>query len=260
MTSWEDAAMNDEFKNRVKALGLMSVMENWSRYSNQPWLRSLVEEEEAFRTRSSFQRKLHAAKLGDFKLVAEFDWKWPRKIDRTAIEELLSLEFIRGKENIVLIGGNGTGKTMIAKNLVFEWIKRGLTGLHVTADEMLARLSRYESGGLYSRGLAQYARVDLLLIDELGQVSFGQRHADLLFAVINARYQKKPTIITTNAHFRSWNELFPSATCVATIVDRLIHHSEIIEIDGDSYRRKEAMEKKEEKTKRRRGRKNSSGG
>jgi DNA replication protein DnaC len=250
----------DEMKRRVRALGLLGILENWAHYSTEPWLDKLVLEEEDFRTRNSFQRKLKSAKLGDFKLLAHFDWNWPKKIDKIAVQELSSLEFMREKENIVFIGGNGTGKTMIAKNIVFEGIKRGFSGLNVSAADMLAKLSRYEATGFYSRGLAQYTKVDLLLIDELGQVSFGQRHADLLFAVINARYQKKSTIITTNTPFRNWNDLFPSATCVATIIDRLVHHSEIVEIDGDSFRMKEAIEIKEAKTKRRKNRQNSSGG
>jgi DNA replication protein DnaC len=252
--------MNDDFKKRVKDLGLTSTFENWSHYSGQDWFRTLVEEEEEFRARSSFQRKLKAAKLGEFKLMPQFDWNWPRKIDRTAVEELLTLEFMREKENIVLIGGNGCGKTMIAQNLILEGVKRGLTGLLITADEMLSRLSSYEAKGQYRHGVGLYAKQDLLLIDELGQVSFGKTHADLLFSVINARYLKKSTIITTNFPFRNWNELFPGSTCVSTIIDRLVHRSEIVEIDGDSFRMKEAVESKGVKSKRRKARKNSSGG
>lgn len=258
MIHLEDLMMmsDAEFAKKVKAIGLQSVLENLSAYISKEWFLELLQNEEEFRAKNSFERKLKASKLGDFKLLADFDWSWPKKIDRNAIEELITLEFMREKENIVFIGGNGTGKTMIAKNIGIEAIKRGKTVLCASAADMLAHLSRYEASGMYTRGLSSYTRPDLLIIDELGQVSFGERHADLLFAVVNSRYLQKSTIITTNSHFRNWNKLFPNATSVVTIIDRLIHRSEVLEIDGESYRKKEAEERKELRKARRKRPKN----
>ncbi|MCP5410410.1 MAG: ATP-binding protein, partial [Chromatiaceae bacterium] len=93
-----------------------------------------------------------------------------------------------------------------------------------------------------------YAQPQLLVIDELGYLSYSNRHADLLFEIVNRRYEIKSTLVTTNRPFAEWNEVFPNAACVVSLVDRLIHHSEIILFDGDSYRMKEAMEKKKQKT------------
>ena len=101
------------------------------------------------------------------------------------------------------------------------------------------------------RRLALYARPRLLLIDEVGYLSYSNRHADLLFEIISRRYEEKSTIITTNRPFAEWNEVFPNAACVVSLIDRLVHHAEIIQIDGESYRLKEAKERSEQRRKRR---------
>lgn len=250
----------NSLKKRVQSLGLIVPLENWEWYASQTWLPEFVSAEEEARNRKNYARRMALAHLNDFKPLTDFDWSWPTKIDRTAISELLTLEFMMDHENIVFVGGNGTGKTMIAKNIAFEAVKKGIHVISVNAASMLSALSRYESNGILNRGLSKYTKPDLLLIDELGQISFGERHADLLFNVINARYLKKSTMITTNTHFKQWNELFPNATCVATIIDRLIHHCEIIEILGESYRLRESQERLAAKKKRRIATKNLSGG
>ena len=93
------------------------------------------------------------------------------------------------------------------------------------------------------RRFAHYARPDLLVIDEIGYLSYGTRHADLLFEIINRRYERKPTLITTNRPFAEWSAVFPNAACVVSIVDRLVHHAEILVIEGESYRMCEARER-----------------
>jgi len=247
-------------KKRLSSLGILAPLDNWEHYGCQDWLESFVCAEEEARNRKNFKKRMTLARLHDFRPISEFDWSWPSKIDRAAIEELLSLEFMKESENIVFIGGNGTGKTMISKNIAFECVKQGLSVVCETAGSMLGSLSRFENNGILSRGLAKYTKPDLLLIDELGQLSFSERHADLLFAVITARYLKKSTIITTNTHFRQWNELFPNATSVATIIDRLLHRSEVIEILGESFRFRESQERHAAKKKRRTNIQNSKEG
>lgn len=241
----------EQLKKRIQRLGWISPLENWENYASQPWLSEFVLAEEESRNRKNYKRRLSLAQLHDFKPIANFDWSWPTKIDRLAISELLTLDFMKDHENVVFVGGNGTGKTMIAKNIAFEAVKQGIDVLSVNAASMLSSLSRYENNGILSRGLSKYTKPDLLLIDELGQISFGDRHADLLFSVVNARYMKKSTIITTNTHFKQWNDLFPNGNCVATIIDRLIHHCEIIEILGESFRLRESQERLAVKKKRR---------
>ena len=108
---------------------------------------------------------------------------------------------------------------------------------------MLNDLAAQDGDHALKRKIKFYARSDLLTIDEVGYLSYSNRHADLLFQIISRRYRKKPTMITTNKPFSEWGEIFPNASCVVSMIDRLIHHSEIINIDGESFRLKESKEK-----------------
>ena len=205
-------------------------------------------------------RRIKEAKLGQFKPMAEFDWSWPKKIDRELVDELFSLEFLNGATNVVLVGKNGNGKSMIAQNLGYEALMAGHSVRFAKASEMLDELS--SADGAYKRRqcLKKYSQVDLLIVDEVGYLSYDNRYADLLYEVITARYQNRSTIVTTNRIFQEWGSVFPNAACVVTLVDRLVHKAEIVSIDAESYRQKEAMERataKEKKRKTKKGRKNS---
>jgi DNA replication protein DnaC len=124
---------------------------------------------------------------------------------------------------------------------------------------MLNELAAIDSDSALRRRTKYYAQPALLVIDEVGYLSYSNRHADLLFDIISQRYEKKSTFITTNKAFSEWREIFPNATCVVSIVDRLVHHSEIVNIEGDSYRLKEAKEKNLERQQSRRKSKAKSG-
>ena len=130
----------------------------------------------------------------------------------------------------------------------------GHTVLFTTAGQLLTDLGGQDSSLSFERRLRKYTQPRLLAIDELGYLSYDARSADLLFEVVTRRYQEKSTIVSTNRAFAQWNETFPNASCVVTLVDRLIHRSEIVEIDGESYRRKEALERAEASAKARRAR------
>jgi hypothetical protein len=138
---------------------------------------------------------------------------------------------------------NGVGKSMIAQNITHHAVMQGHTALFINAAQMLGDLAAQDGDNALRRRLKHYAHPDLLVIDEVGYLSHGNRHADLLFNIINRRYELKPTIVTTNRPFAEWSEVFPNAACVVSIVDRLVHHSEIIVIEGESYRMREAKER-----------------
>ena len=147
----------------------------------------------------------------------------------------------------VFIGSNGIGKTTIAKNIAQQAVLNGYNVLFITAAQMLNDLAAIDSDSSLKRRLKYYAQPQLLVIDELGYLSYSNRHADLLFEIINRRYEVKSTLVTTNRPFDEWNDVFPNAACVVSLVDRLIHHSEIVVFEGDSYRMKEATEKQHRK-------------
>jgi len=232
-----------ELRRRLQRLGLHGTLADVEQIAHEPWLAPLLEREERERARRSLERRLRHAKLGRFRPLADFDWSWPKKIDREQIEALFDLRFLHDASNVILVGPNGIGKTMIAQNLAHHAVLQGHTVRFITAAELLSDLAAQESTSALQRRLRRHLRPSLLLIDELGYLSYDHRHADLLFEVVSRRYTNKSIVITTNKAFAEWNTVFPHASCVVTLVDRLVHHAEIIRIDGDSYRLKEAQER-----------------
>jgi DNA replication protein DnaC len=193
------------------------------------------------RTRRGLERRLRRSRIGSTKPMADFDWSWPKKIDRDAIEALLHADFLTETRNVVLVAAQGLGKTMIAKNIAIAAIHAGHSALFTTTAQMLLDLSGQESARGLERRLRHYAGVGLLVCDEIGYLSYDNRNADLLFQVISRRYERKSTVLTTNLPFRDWPTIFPNAACVTAMIDRIVHHADIITIDGDSYRHREAQ-------------------
>lgn len=240
--------MNDEqLRSRAAALHLNGVLAHWPEVATTDWLPNLLAWEEDERTRRSLERRLKEARIGRFKPLADFDWKWPTRCDRGAIERLMSLEFIAETANVVLVGPNGVGKSTLVKNVAHQALIRGHTVRFTTAGELLGDLAALDSDAALRRRLRHYAAPDVLVIDEIGYLSYSNRHADLLFELVSRRYEAKSTIVTTNKPFSTWSEVFPNAACVVSLVDRLVHHSEIISIEGESYRLKEAKERSEQR-------------
>ena len=259
-TSPASNAVNQDLFQRAARLGLYGATAHWSTIGSEPLLRTLIEYEEEERSHRSLERRLRNAKLGRFKPMADFDWTWPKKIDRDHIEEIFSLEFVAEAANVVLVGPNGVGKTMIAQNLAYRAILSGRTACFLTASELLNDLAARESSSALMRRLRHYSQPGLLVIDEVGYLASSSEHADLLFEIVTRRYQEKSIVLTTNKGFREWTDVFPSSTAVVTLVDRLTHKAEIIEIDGESYRRKEAEARKKERQRRLSARRKNSQG
>ena len=243
---------DDPVLQRAKALHLHGLVAHWPEIVGQPWLEALVLWEEQERQRRSLERRLQAAHIGAFKPVCDFDWTWPRRCDRAALEALMTLDFLREAANVVLLGPNGVGKSMWAQNLAHQALLQGATVLFTTAGQLLGELAALDSDSGLRRRLRHYAAPDLLVIDEVGYLSYGNRHADLLFELVSRRYQAHSTLVTTNRPFAEWGEVFPNAACVVSLVDRLIHNAEVIAIEGESYRLKEAKERSEQRAQRRR--------
>lgn len=175
-------------------------------------------------------------------LVDSSRWLTLKKIDQQAVHNLMQLNFLENATNVILIGSNGVGKSTIAQNLAWQAAIKGHSALFVSAANMLNDLASIDSDAALTRRRKYYAQPQLLVIDEIGYLSYSDQHADLLFDIINRRYEQKSTVVTTNRPFAEWGEVFPNAACVVSLIDRLIHHSEILAIEGKSYRMKEAQE------------------
>ena len=234
-------------REQAASLRLHGLLEHWAEVMAEPeqarWVAQMLAWETTERSRRSLERRLREAHIGRFKPLADFDWAWPKQIDRGAVEELMTLDFVKDASNVVLVGPNGVGKSMCACNIGYQAVLAGHTALFTTAGQLLGELAALDSDSGLRRKLRQYAAPDVLIIDEVGYLSYSNRHADLLFELVSRRYQNKSTVVTTNRAFADWGEVFPNAACVVSLIDRLMHRAQVVRIDGDSYRAKEAQER-----------------
>ena len=258
-----DAQIHEQrLREQAGELRLHGLLSRWAELMGNAeqarWVAQLLGWEAAERHRRSLERRLRAAHIGPFKSLADFDWAWPTQCDRAVVEELMTLAFLQDASNVVLVGANGVGKTMCACNLGYQAVLAGRTALFITAAQLLGELAALDSDSALRRRLKHYASPDLLMIDEVGYLSYSNRHADLLFELISRRYQHKSTVVTTNKPFAEWGEVFPNAACVVSLIDRLMHRAEVVRIEGKSYRQKEADEREVARKAERAARKTSS--
>ncbi|MGH8488198.1 MAG: ATP-binding protein [Gammaproteobacteria bacterium] len=240
--------MND-LASQLQALGLLATATTLDdllaratehRLAPRALIEDIVRGEMADRSRRSLERRRMRSRLGAFKPIADFDWNWPKKIDRPLIERALSLEFLREGRNLILLGPNGVGKTMLSKNIADQAVLAGYSVLFRTAAELLDDV-QCDSPERRRRRIAAYTKPHLLCIDEIGYLSYDDHAADLLYKVINPRYEKRRSLlVSTNLAFKDWNGIFPNATCIVTLIDRLTHHADVTCVEGDSYRRRES--------------------
>lgn len=239
-----------ELASRLAGIGLRHTAETIDdlialatkkRLGVQELLEHIADVELRDRSRRSLERRLGRSRLGRFKPMADFEWDWPKRIERDAVESALKLEFLPDAKNVVLVAPQGLGKTMIAQNIAHEAVLAGHSVLFTTAAQLLLDLGSQESSRSLDRRLGHYCnRTGLLVIDEIGYLSYDNRNADLLFQVVSRRYERKSIVLTTNLPFSEWPTVFPNAACTTALIDRLVHHAEILTVEGESYRRRSA--------------------
>jgi DNA replication protein DnaC len=231
---------SESLRQQAERLHLYGLLAHWTEARDAGWAATVIDWETQERARRSLERRLKDARIGRFKSLADFDWTWPNRCDRTAIDALMGLDFLKEAGNAVVVGPNGVGKSTIARNIAHQAVLQGHTALFTSAGQLLRRR------------LSQYVAPALLVIDEVGYLSYSNRHADMLFELISRRYETKSTLVTTNRPFSDWHEVFPGAACIVSMVDRLVHNAEVVAIDGDSYRLKEATERADQRARQRR--------
>jgi DNA replication protein DnaC len=200
----------------------------------------LIGAEQAAREQRALERRLREARLPKQKTLAEYDFKFPKRIPKAAILRLFDCDFIEQHGCAVLIGPTGTGKSHLLTALGYTAVERGHSVRHTRVVDMINHLTAAQLNGSLGKTLRSYIRPSLLLLDELGYLPIDKRGADLLFQVVAARYEVGSIVITTNRPFRDWGKLFDVDNTLATaLIDRLMHHGEGIVIQGDSYRMKD---------------------
>lgn len=233
---------------RLRALGLRLSIEalrtlvrdlHRDRATPTQTLERIFEAERRTRDANNLARRTHVAMVGTPKALDQFDWSFPRTIDRALYESLHTMDFCSKGDNALFRGGAGTGKTMLAQHLALSALSQGLTVRFATLSTLLSDLLRQESTPALERRLKRYTLPSLLAIDEIGYVPYEPRAADLFFTIITRRHEaSRSTVMTTNLAYKQWPTVFPNATCLVPLVDRFNERCHVMDIDGDSWRAK----------------------
>jgi DNA replication protein DnaC len=212
-------------------------------WSHQDYLERLIQGEAEMRWDNSIQRRIRMARFPVIKTLDQFQWNWPKKINRLQVQQLFTMHFINERANAILLGGVGLGKTHLATALGYEASLRGYTVLFSTAVDVINTLTAAQVTGQLKTGLKKYLQPSLLILDELGYLPIDKHGADLLFQVISCRYEKGSIVISSNRAYKDWPTIFNNdATLTSAILDRLLHHAETVVIEGKSYRMKEQID------------------
>ena len=228
------------FREHHQPLAKEAVEKNWTPLD---FLGRLVEGETLRRKDRATQRRIQAAHFPVLKTLEQFNWTWPKKINRAQVQNLFRLSFLKDKANVIFLGGAGLGKTHLATALTYEACLAGHSALFATAIDIVNTLAAAQSAHRLKVELKKYIGPSVLLVDELGYLPIDKTGADLLFQVFSQRYETGSTIITTNQAYKHWAKTFNNdATLTSAVLDRLLHHAETIPIEGKSYRMKDQIE------------------
>ena len=207
------------------------------------YLAGLIEGEAALRADRAVARRIQAARFPVIKTLESFRFDWPKKINRLQVQDLFRLQFIEQKANVILLGLVGLGKTHLATALGYAACQRGISVLFANAIDVINTLSAAQQKGALKTELRKYLTPALLILDEVGYLPIDQRGADLLFQVISQRYERGSIVLTSNKAFKAWPSIFNGdSTITAAVLDRLLHHSETVILEGSSYRMKDRVE------------------
>jgi DNA replication protein DnaC len=211
------------------------------------FLEELLEEEVACKEQRRVETALKISGLPFIKSIDEFDFAFQPKLNRQKVMSLFDLTFIREKGNVVLLGPPGVGKTHLAVSLALKTCQAGVSIYFTNMEDLIMKLKKDRDAGRPGRGRS-YHKSALVIVDEVGYTPIDREECNLFFRFIANRYEKASTIITSNKAFSDWTELFHDPVIVTAFLDRLLHHSVVINIRGNSYRLRGKVEEDEKKS------------
>ncbi len=207
------------------------------------YLEALIEAETALKQEISIKNKIKNARLPQTKTLEQYNWNHPSKINRMQIENIYRLDFIEEKKNIIFLGGCGVGKSHLTIAIAARACSKGFSVLFTPAIDIINNLSTASSQNNLDKAIRKYTSPKLLVIDELGYLPIDKLGANLLFQVISKRYETGSIMLTGNRAFKDWSKIFDNdSTVTSAVLDRLLHHSEVVIIEGKSYRMKDKTE------------------
>jgi DNA replication protein DnaC len=223
-------------RQSVARLAERARAEGWS---HEEFLAACLQREVAAREAHGGEGRIRQARFPARKSLEEFDFDHARGLKREQVAHLGTLDFVAGRENVVFLGPPGTGKTHLAIGLGMRACQAGHRVLFATAAEWVARLADAHAAGRLQAELTRLGRYPLLVVDEVGYIPFEAEAANLFFQLVSARYERASLIVTSNKPFGRWGEVFGDDVVAAAMIDRLVHHADVVALKGDSYRLKD---------------------
>jgi len=205
----------------------------------EDFLAACLEREVASRQSHGGEARVKAARFPQVKTLEDFDFSYQRSVRKEVVSHLGALDFIDARDNVIFLGPPGTGKTHLAIGLGVRACQAGHRVAFATAARWVDRLGEAHVHGRLHDELVRLGRIPLLIIDEVGYIPFEADAANLFFQLVSSRYERASVIVTSNKPFGRWGEVFGDATVAAAMIDRLVHHAEVVSLKGDSYRLKD---------------------